>query len=62
MYVFVPEQAGSGLITGPVTDKVSPHEFVTIGGVGTTCASLIHGTVAEPGAGRVTVGGLIVYV
>jgi hypothetical protein len=36
---------------------VAPHEFVTVGGVGTTCALLIHGTVDEPAAGNVNVGG-----
>ena len=62
VYVFVPEQTGSGLITGPEGVITSPHEFVTDGGVGTVCASLIQGTVDEPGAGNVNVGGVIVYV
>ena len=62
MYVFVPEQTGSGPTTGPVGVIVAPQEFVTVGGVGTVCALLIHATVDEPGAGKVNVGGLIVYV
>jgi hypothetical protein len=62
VYVFVPAQTGSGPITGPVGVIVEPHEFVTVGGVGTTCALLIHATVDEPAAGNVNVGGLTVYV
>ena len=62
VYVFVPEHIGSAPITGPVTDAGAPHELFTTGGVGTTCASLIHATVALPGAGAVMVGGNIVYV
>ena len=60
MYVFVPEHTGSAPSTGPVGVITSPHEFVTLGGVGTVCASLIQGTVDDPGAGSVNVGGLIV--
>ena len=41
---------------------VAPHEFVTVGGVGTVCASMIHATFAEPGAGKVNVGGEMIYV
>jgi hypothetical protein len=33
---------------------------LTTGGVGTTCASAIHGTVDEPAGGSVAVGGVIV--
>ena len=62
MYVFVPEQTGSAPTTGPVGVIVVPHEFVTVGGVGTTCALLIHATVEEPAAGSVKVGGETVYV
>ena len=62
VYVFVPEQTGSALTTGPVTVNGFPQLLFTTGGVGTTCASLTQGTVAEPGAGAVAVGGLIVYV
>ena len=40
----------------------APHELLTAGGVGTTCASLTQGTVALPGAGSVNVGGETVYV
>ena len=62
VYVFVPEQTGSGPTTGPVTDNGAPHELFTLGGVGTVCALLTQGTVDEPGAGSVNVGGDIVYV
>jgi hypothetical protein len=41
---------------------VAPHELVTVGGVGTTCAFAIQGTVELPFAGTVKVGGLMVYV
>jgi hypothetical protein len=56
VYVFVPEQTGSGPTTGPVGVTVAPQLFVTVGGVGTTCALLIQATVEEPGAGNVNVG------
>ncbi len=62
MYVFVPEQTGSDPTTGPVGVIGSPHEFVTVGAVGTTCALLIHATVDDPAAGNVNVGGDTVYV
>jgi hypothetical protein len=39
-----------------------PHELFTAGGVGTTCALLIHATVDPPFAGNANVGGEIVYV
>jgi hypothetical protein len=39
------------------------HNYPTPdGGVGTTCAFTIQGTVELPGAGNVNVGGLTVYV
>jgi hypothetical protein len=60
VYVFVPEQTGSGPTTGPVMDAGLPQELLTAGGVGTTCASLTHATVALPGAGAVIDGGEIV--
>ena len=59
---FVPEQTGSGPTTGPVGVIGSPQESFTDGGVGTTWASAIQGTVDPPGAGKVTVAGLTVYV
>jgi hypothetical protein len=62
VYVFVPEQTGSAPTVGPVGVIVLPHEFVTVGGVGTTWALLIHATVEPPAAGNVKVGGDIVYV
>ena len=62
MYVLVPPHTGSGPTTGPVGVIVPPQEFVTTGGVGTTCASATHGTLDPPGAGGVNVGGLMVYV
>jgi hypothetical protein len=60
VYVFVPEHTGSAPTTGPVGLITTPQEFVTLGGVGTTCASAIHGTVDDPAAGSVNVGALIV--
>ncbi len=39
-----------------------PHELLTAGGVGTTCASLTHATVEPPLAGNEDDGGDIVYV
>ena len=60
VYVFVPEHTGSALTTGPVIVSGFPQLLFTAGGVGTTCASLTHATVAEPGAGAVAVGGLMV--
>ena len=62
VYVFVPPQEGSGLMTGPVGVIVAPQELVTVGGVGTTWASDKHGATDPPAAGTVNVGGLIVYV
>ena len=62
VYVFVPEQTGSGPITGPVGVIGFPHESSTLGGVGTTWASEIQETVALPGAGSVNVGEEMVYV
>ena len=60
MYVFMPEQAGSALTTGPVMARGSPHELFTAGGVGTVWALLIQATVDPPLAGNVAVGGLTV--
>ena len=60
VYVLVPKQTGSAPTTGPVGVRTTPHEFVTVGGVGTTCALLIHATVDDPGAGKLNVGGLTV--
>ena len=60
VYVLVPEQTGSAPTTGPVSVRGAPHELLTTGGVGTTCASLKHGTVELPAAGIVNVGGVIV--
>ena len=62
MYVFVPEHTGSGPTTGPVGVTGSPQESLTEGGVGTTCASLIHATVELPLGGNVNVVGDTVYV
>jgi hypothetical protein len=62
VYVLVPEHTGSALTTGPVNGSGVPQELFTTGGVGTTCASLIHATVDPPAAGSVNVGGVIVYV
>ena len=62
MYVLVPEQTGSGPITGPVGVIGLPHESFTLGGVGTVCAFEIQSTVLPPAGGTVDVGGLMVYV
>jgi len=62
VYVFVPEHTGSALTTGPVIVNGAPHELLTTGGVGTTCASLTHATVDPSSAGNVNVGGVMVYV
>ncbi len=60
MYVLVPVHTGSAPTTGPVNVNGKPHELLTTGGVGTTCASLIHDTVELPFAGSVNVGGAMV--
>jgi hypothetical protein len=60
VYVLSPEQTGSAPTTGPVGVIGSPHEFVTDGGVGTVCASLMHATTDDPAGGNVNVGGVIV--
>ena len=57
VYVFVPEQAGSALTTGPVITNGVPQELFVGGGIGTTCALLIQGTVEPALAGIVNVGG-----
>jgi hypothetical protein len=62
VYVFVPEQTGSGPTTGPVGVIGFPQLSNTDGGVGTTCAFTIQGTVELPGAGNVNVGVFTVYV
>jgi hypothetical protein len=62
VYVFVPEQTGSGPTTGPDTESGSPHESSTEGGAGTVCASMIQATVEPPLAGSDDEGGLTVYV
>jgi len=62
VYILSPEQIGSVPITGPVTDNGSPQELTGAGGVGTTCASAIHGTVEPLFEGATKVGGVIVYV
>ena len=56
----MPPHAGLGLTTGPVGVIVAPHEFITVGGVGTVCALLTQGTFEPPAAGKVNVGGLMV--
>jgi hypothetical protein len=49
-------------MTGPVAAIGSPHAFVTTGGIGTVCASLLQGTVDPPSAGRLKMEGITVYV
>ena len=58
----MPEQAGFAPTTGPVGTIGLPHELVTTGGVGTVWALVIHATVEPPAAGKVNVGGDMVYV
>lgn len=58
----MPEQTGSAPTTGPVGVIRVPQELFTTGGVGTTCALLIHATVELPAAGITKVGALMVYV
>ena len=60
VHVLSPEHTGSDPSTGPVTVSASPHEFTGAGGVGTTCASIIHATVEPLFAGGTNVGGVIV--
>jgi len=60
VYVLSPEQTGSALTTGPETANASPHELTGAGGVGTTCASAIHGTIEPLFAGATNVGGVTV--
>jgi hypothetical protein len=62
VYVFVPEQTGSALATGPEMVNGVPQELFTTGGVGTVCALLIQATVDPPPAGNENVGGDTVYV
>jgi hypothetical protein len=62
VYVLSPEHTGSAPATGPVGTTGSPHEFITAGGDGTTCASLMQATVEPPSAGKVNVVGCTVYV
>jgi hypothetical protein len=56
----MPEQTGSGLATGPVTESGSPHEFTGLGGVGTTCVAAMQATVDPEMAGKVNDGGVMV--
>jgi hypothetical protein len=60
VYVFVPEHTGSGPTTGPVGVIGIPQLSKIDGGVGTTCALTIHGTVDPPLAGNVKVEGFTV--
>ena len=61
VHVFVPAHAG--FAEGTPADGVSvvPQLSTTSGGVGIV-AFEGHATVADPGPGSVTVGGVIVYV
>jgi hypothetical protein len=59
VHVFVPAQGGSALGTPADGVIVLPQLSVTGGGVGAV-ASAGQSTIALPGAGNVTVGGLIV--
>lgn len=59
VHVFVPPQVGSILATPAETVSVRLQLSVTVGGVGAV-AFAGHATVAEPPAGMLTTGGLIV--
>jgi hypothetical protein len=59
VHVFVPAHGGSALGTPADGVIVLPQLSVTGGGVGAV-ASAGQSTVRDPGAGNVTVGGLIV--
>ena len=61
VHVFVPLQGGSALGTPADTVSGLPQLSATAGGVGAV-AFTGQGTVENPPAGIVTVGGLIVYV
>jgi hypothetical protein len=56
----MPEQIGSGPVTGPEIVNGSPQKLVATGGVGTTCASLKQATVEPPSGGNENEGGEIV--
>ena len=49
-------------MTGPVMVTALPQELFTADGVGTICAAAIQATVEPPPAGKINVGGVIVYV
>src|SRR5690349_16769642 len=55
VYVFGPLHTGSAPTAGPVMTSGSPQLLLTAGGVGTTCASAIQGTVDDPAGGSVAV-------
>ena len=61
VHVFVPAHAGSALGTPADGVSVLLQLSITVGGVGAVALDG-HATVDEPGAGKVTVGGLMVYV
>jgi hypothetical protein len=44
-------------MVGPVIVNGSPQELFTVGGIGSTCASLMQATVVPSSAGMVNVGG-----
>jgi hypothetical protein len=60
VYVLVPEHTGSAPITGLEIDNGAPQELLTVGGVGTVWALLMHATVELPLAGKEKVGGVMV--
>ena len=49
-------------MTGPVSVSGSPHELFAEGGIGATCASMIHDTVEPSSGGNENAAGKIVYV
>ena len=58
--VFVPPAHGGSALGTPADGVIGRRQLsITVGGVGAT-ASTVQGTVDDPPAGSVTVGGLIV--
>jgi len=58
--VFVPAAHGGSALGTPADGVIGRRQLsITVGGVGAT-ASTVQGTVDDPPAGSVTVGGLIV--
>ncbi len=62
VHVLVPPLHGGSALGTPADGVITLLQLsITVGGVGAT-ASIAQATVDDPGAGNVTVGGLMVYV